>query len=330
VSTAIVVRYFFYQTPQFVYYIIPMAVLVAALVTIGLMTKNSELIVIRACGVSLYRVAVPLMLFAMLASAALLFLEERVLVSSNPEAERLNRVIRGLPPQTLGLEDRRWLVGTDGTIYHYDLFDPHSYRFVRLTVYHVDPERWALASLTYADDVRLVRRVGPGGSSIGWKAYRGWTREFTVARRKGGSAAPVNYAPFSETDISLEPARYFKTEQPQGERMTYAQLKQYIARRRLSGFNTTAQMVDLQRKIAFPLVTIVMTLIAVPFAVTTGRRGALYGVGVGIVLALVYWMALSVFGALGSGGLITPTLAAWAPNILFGAAAAYLVLTVRT
>ena len=65
-----------------------------------------------------------------------------------------------------------------------------------------------------------------------------------------------------------------------------------------------------------------MTLLAVPFAVTTGRSGAMYGIGVGIVLAIVYWTALSVFGALGAGGWISPCSRAWAPNILFGAAAA--------
>jgi lipopolysaccharide export LptBFGC system permease protein LptF len=88
--------------------------------------------------------------------------------------------------------------------------------------------------------------------------------------------------------------------------------------------------VELQKKIAFPMVTIVMTLLAIPFAVTTGRRGALYGIGIGIVLAIVYWIAMSVSAAMGSGGLVPPMLAAWAPNILFGAAAAYMILTVRT
>jgi len=88
--------------------------------------------------------------------------------------------------------------------------------------------------------------------------------------------------------------------------------------------------VQLQRKVAFPFVTLIMTLLAVPFAVKTGRSGAIYGVGVGIVLALVYWTMLSIFGAMGAGGWLSPMLAAWAPNILFGAAAAYLLLTVRT
>ena len=96
-----------------------------------------------------------------------------------------------------------------------------------------------------------------------------------------------------------------------------------------SGAYVVPYMVALQRKVAFPFVTVIMTLLAVPFAVTTGRRGALYGIGIGIVLAMVYWITLSLFGALGAGGVLDPLLAAWAPNILFGAAAAFMNLTVR-
>ncbi len=112
--------------------------------------------------------------------------------------------------------------------------------------------------------------------------------------------------------------------------MSYSQLRGYIVRLRESGFDVIAQQVALERKISFPFVTLIMTLIAVPFAVTTGRRGAMYGIGIGIVLAIWYWVTFSVFAALGTGGLLTPLLAAWAPNLLFGAGAAYLLLTVRT
>ena len=112
--------------------------------------------------------------------------------------------------------------------------------------------------------------------------------------------------------------------------MNFVELRRHIADLQSSGYNVTEYQVALQRKFAFPLVTLVMTLIAVPFAVTTGKRGAMYGIGVGIVLALVYWTAISVFAAFGASGLLSPTLAAWAPNLLFGATAAYLLLTVRT
>ncbi len=112
--------------------------------------------------------------------------------------------------------------------------------------------------------------------------------------------------------------------------MTYSELKRYIGQLQASGYHAVPYMVQLQRKVAFPFVTLVMTLLAVPFAVTTGRSGAIYGVGAGIVMALTYWTMLSIFGALGAGGWMSPTLAAWAPNILFGAGAVYLLLTVRT
>ena len=112
--------------------------------------------------------------------------------------------------------------------------------------------------------------------------------------------------------------------------MSYTQLSRYVDDLRTSGFNAIPYAVALQRKVSFPFVTVIMTLIAVPFAVTTGRRGALYGVGVGIVLALGYWLLFSLFAAIGTAGLISPPLAAWAPNIMFTAGALYLIMTVRT
>jgi lipopolysaccharide export LptBFGC system permease protein LptF len=74
----------------------------------------------------------------------------------------------------------------------------------------------------------------------------------------------------------------------------------------------------------------VMTLLAVPFGVATGRRGTLYGIGLGIVIALSYWILISAFVAIGKGGLLAPVLAGWAPNILVFGMASYMMLTVRT
>ncbi len=331
-TTGMLLRYFYFQTPQYVYYIIPLAALVATLVTVGVLTKNSELIVMRACGISLYRSAVPLLLFAVLCSAALYELQENVLAESNREASRLNAVIRGLPQQTFGVLNRRWLVGAGGDIYHYEFFDPRATQFTRLSMFHIDDQAWRLATLTFAKDVRLTRRADTEGQgSLEWAAHDGWQREFRKGTDKGPAHSPVHYDPFTERAISLEPPTYFKeTEDPNADRMTYSELKEYISQLKASGYHAVPYMVQLQRKVAFPFVTLIMTMLAVPFAVTTGRRGAMSGIGIGIVFAIVYWTAQSIFGALGAGGWISPTLGAWAPNILFGAAALYMVLTVRT
>ena len=330
-TTGILLRYFYFQTPQYVYYIIPLAALVSTLVTIGLLTKNSELIVMRACGISLYRSAMPLFLFAAIFSAVLFGLLEYVLPDSNREAARLNGIMRGYPVQSFGVLTRQWIVGRSGDIYRYEFFDPRANQFNRLWMFHINDAAWKLDSLTFAEHAALVRRPGADGQpSLTWVARQGWKRDFSTVRRRNTVRGVVIYIPFVERAVSLEPPSYFKTDEPEADRMTYGQLKRYIAQLQESGYHVVPYMVQLQRKVAFPFVTLIMTLLAVPFAVTTGRRGAMYGIGVAIVLALVYWTALSVFGALGSGGRISPVLAAWAPNILFAAAAAYMVLTVRT
>jgi LPS export ABC transporter permease LptG/LPS export ABC transporter permease LptF len=314
--------YFFYQTPQFVYYIIPLSVLLAALVTIGMLTKNSELIVMKACGISLYRVALPMLVCAVAAGAVLFALEETVLGPWNRQAESIRHVMRGGLPQTFDVINRRWMVSSDGDIYHYVYFDPRTRQLSGLSIYEFSDEMRRLDRRVFAE--RAIYLGGGNGSTDGWHAEQGWVRTF----RDDGDTA--SFSPFAESTITVEPAAYFVTQTPEPKYMSYSQLKGYIERLKTSGLDVVEQQVELARKVSFPFVTLIMTLIAVPFAVTTGRHGAMYGIGVGIVLAIAYWVTISVFAALGSGGLMAPTLAAWAPNLLFGAAAAYLLLTVRT
>ena len=326
-TSAMLLRYFYFRTPQFVYYVIPMGVLVSTLVTVGIMSKNSELLVMRACGISLYRSALPLLVFGAVASVGLFALQEQVLARANREADRLERIIRRYPPATSAL-NRRWVVGKDNEIYHYDLFDPESNRFTNLWVYGLDEKTWGLRRVTRAAEATAP--AGRGTEPAAWIARLGWTRELTVSGKAGARRTSLKYTPFQEQPLAIEPPSYFKSDEPIAELMTFVQLREYIVKLQASGANVVPQMVALQRKIAFPFVTIIMTVLAVPFAVTNGRRGAMYGVGIGIVLAITYWIAMSVSGALGAGGVMSPLLAAWAPNIIFGTAAGYLVLTVRT
>jgi LPS export ABC transporter permease LptG/LPS export ABC transporter permease LptF len=315
-----IAQFLWWSTPQFMAYIIALAVLLAALVTIGVLTKNSELIVMRACGVSLYRTAAPMLAFALVASAVLFGMEERVLAVANRRADQLKHLIRGGSPQTFDVLNRKWIVGRDGEIYHYQFYNPRTAELNGLSLFEFDARNRQLTQRVYAQ--RAVFQSDADGSR--WQMNNGWTRGFAAK-----SGVPT-FNPFDVTQMKLEAADYFVTEVPEPRRMTYQQLRLYIEELRSSGYDVLEHEVELYRKVAFPFVTLVMTFIAVPFAVTTGRRGAMYGIGIGIVLALVYWTMISVFAAFGAGGLISPQLAAWAPNLLFGAAAVYLLLMVRT
>jgi LPS export ABC transporter permease LptG/LPS export ABC transporter permease LptF len=321
---AMVLQYMWYATPQYVYWCIPLSVLIGSLVTIGILTRTSELVVMRACGISLYRAAAPLLVFAAVAGGVLFLFEENVLAYSNRRADSLRHVIRGGAPRTFDILNRRWVLGRKGEIYNYVYFDPRRTELSGFSVFRFSPKAWRLQSRAFYRTVAFTGQATGFEQTVVWKARDGSVREFDRLIEER------SYRSVDQADVFLEPPQYFMTEQADAERMTYQQLKRYIVELRASGINVTEYEVELHRKVSFPWVTLIMTLIAVPFAVTTGRRGAMYGIGLGIVLALVYWTTMSVFGAIGASGVINPLLAAWAPNILFACTAAYLVLTVRT
>jgi lipopolysaccharide export LptBFGC system permease protein LptF len=112
--------------------------------------------------------------------------------------------------------------------------------------------------------------------------------------------------------------------------MTFGELRQHIDRLARSGISLAESRVQLHERLAFPLVACVMTLLGIPFAMTVGRRGALYGVGLAVILASAYWILNAIFLAVGQAGLLPAPLAAWAANLLFLAGTAYLTLSVRT
>lgn len=313
-SLGLVFSFLLYSTPQFVYYIVPLAVLLSVLVTFGLLARSSELTVMKACGISLYRVALPVVAMSLFGSALLFGLEQRVLAESNRKMEAADREIRGLPPQNLNPMNRRWVVARDGSIYHYGYFDADNDTLTNLSIYTPAGNGWRLERLTHAPTATYT------GSA--WQARTGWLREY--------SGSKGTYEAFASRPLPLETPDYFGTGVPVAELMTVPELRRHIEELSDSGVNVVPLAVELQRKIAFPFVTLVMSLLAVPFGVTTGRRGALYGIGIGIVLALAYWIVLHVFLAIGGAGLLPPFLAGWSANIIVAGAAAYLFLNTKT
>jgi len=314
-STAMLIEFLWYSTPQFIYFLLPIAILVAVLVTIGTLSKTSELTVLRACGVSLYRLSAPLLLIATVWSGVLFGLEEYVLAAANKKKTAIENVIRARPATVVDLANRHWLVGTNDRVYYYGGYDARNKMFANLSVYEIAQGPYRVVSHTFVERARAVRS--------GWTGGPGWTQVFP---KNGGARRDA----FPSKSLKLDPAKFFETEQADAQAMTVLQLQQYVKQLKMSGLSVGGYEVDLQRKIALPLMTIVMTLIALPFGVTTGKRGALYGIGLAIALAFAYQIALTAFGVLGSAGLLPATLAAWAPNLLFLAGAIYLLLTVRT
>lgn len=309
------IDYLFYSTPQFVYFLMPIAVLVAALVTIGTLSKTGELTVMRSCGISLYRLAMPLLVAATLWSAGLFLLEERIMAQANKKKTAIDDVIRERVTATIDVTNRHWLAGTRGRVYFYEVYQQRQRIFTNLSIYEVSEAPYRVTRHTFVPRAAMTRGAWSGGP--------GWVQNFPA---KG---PPVQEA-FDRRTLSLDSVKYFETETRDAEAMTVTQLGEYVKTLKASGLSSGSFDVELHRKYAMPLMTIIMTLIAIPFGVTTGRRGALYGIGLAIALAFAYQITFVAFGFFGSADLLPAVLAAWAPNVLFLAGASYLLFTVRT
>lgn len=325
-TASMMADYFWHLTPQYVYYIIPLSVLLGTLITIAVLTRNSELIVMKACGVSLYRVAVPMFAMAILAGGVLFALDATVVGPYFERADRLRLQMNGTPGAALNPASFGWIQGNHDDIYFFRSYDPATHKLVNLTRYEFRRGQNSLLRRTFAEEADYVK---PLDNATGeWRITKGWVREFD--EHGGVEPQPAGYKTISNETRVFEAADHYGIQQPDPQYMAFGDLKRYTDRMTASGYDMFKEQVALARRVAFPVATLIMTILAVPFAVTVGRGGAMAGVAVGIALALVYWVSISVFAALGGGGLIAPTLAAWAPNMLFGAGALYLLLTVRT
>jgi LPS export ABC transporter permease LptG/LPS export ABC transporter permease LptF len=315
--------------PFILYNVTPVCSLVAVLITFGALNRSSEMTAMKATGTSLYRIVAPVLVVATLLSGALFVFDEAYLPAANRRQEALLSVIKGKPAQTFLRPDRKWMSGQTTPavpgvepeptrIFYYQAFNPDRNDFANITVFEFQPGTFNLTRRIFAQSARWDDRVG-------WVFESGWTRTF--AGESVSSYEPFTLSTFPE--IREQPS-YFKKEARQSQEMSYNELAAYIADLRQSGFDTTPLRVQLSRKLAYPLITLVMAVLAVPFSLLAGKRGSVAGVGAGIGVAITYWVVAAVFENLGDVNSLPAVLAAWSPDMLFAIAGTYLLLRTPT
>ncbi len=311
-------------TPSMLYQIAPLAVLIAVLVTFGVLNRNSELIAMKATGISLYRLVIPVVSIAALLSLGLFLFDQYYLPQANRRQEALRSTIKGRPPQTFLHPEQKWIfgqphTGEPGRIFYYQFFDPDTNAFANVSVFEFDPYSFSISRRIFAS------RASWNAASGSWGFENGWVRDFDGARQ-------ARYQEFKSTAFSEihEDPGYFKKESLQSQEMNFSQLKRYIRDLGQSGFDTMRLRVALWHKIAYPIVAMVMAILAIPFALSMGRRGSLTGIAVAIAVALAYFVVDSLFGAMGNVNYLPAALAAWSPDVLFALTGGYLLLRAPT
>jgi len=324
IALTMVGEYLANLTPSMLYQIAPLAVLIAALVTFGVLNRNSEIIAMKATGISLYRLVVPIVSIAAILSVSLFLFDEFYLPQANRKQEALRATIKGRPPQTFLHPEQKWIfghprAGEPGRIFYYQFFDPDRNEFANLSVFEFDPSTLHLARRIFA------ARVYWDASARSWRFQNGWKRDIE-------GADTIAYNEFKQTRFAEihEAPSYFKKENLQSQEMNFGQLDRYIRDLRQSGFDTMRLRVALWHKLAYPLIAIVMAMLAIPFALSMGRRGSLTSIAIAIAVALAYWVIDGLFGAMGNVDYLPAAMAAWSSDILFGLIGGYLLLRTPT
>jgi LPS export ABC transporter permease LptF/LPS export ABC transporter permease LptG len=317
VPSSLVLNYYKYTSLQMFYDIAPVVVLVTTLMTFSLLARTNEITACKALGMSLYRLALPAVAAALIVTLFCGYLESSVLPASNAKVAQLKDRIRGSSTvRTYRRADRQWLFGQGRYIYNYLHYDPQQQSLQRLQVFDFD-ESHRLSRRLVADSARYLGEV--------WDFSNGWSRSFREVEVTG-------YKRFADSKIVRYPETpdYFESEIRPPEQMGYRELKDYIGELRESGQPVPELQVQLENKIAFPVVSLVMALVALPFAFRLGRQGALYGLGVSVVLGMVFLGIFAFFKSLGEAGALPPALAVWSPSAVFSILSIYLFLGVKT
>jgi LPS export ABC transporter permease LptF/LPS export ABC transporter permease LptG len=318
VPAGVVAEYLLNVTPYLLYEVTPLVMLLAVLVTFGLMQRSNEITAIKATGVSIYRIVTPVIVAAAVVAGGLFLADQFYLPHTNKRQEALHNEIKGKPAQTY-LRAERWMFGERNDIYYYQFFDPDRDTFGNVTVFQLDPKNFTISRRVHADTAHWADNLNR------WIYERGWERSLNVS-------AIENYRPFEVATFPEFPESpsYFKKEVKQYTEMNYEELHSYIRDLQQSGFDVVRLRVQLNKKISYPLITLIMAVLAIPFSLSTAKRGAITGVAVAVAIALFYTVVSRLFEAMGDLSQLPPAIAAWSPDVIFTLVGGYLILKVPT
>jgi lipopolysaccharide export system permease protein len=303
VSTATMISFFILQIPEITSLMIPVAVLMATVLTLGLMGKRNEVVAIKSSGISMLRFTTPLLLIALALTLMVALINETVVPGTKAKTNYIWNVLVEKQPGQLLHKEKFWLKGQN-SIYRVGFYDPESQSLADVVYYRFDRE----FNLSMRVDARRARYLGGR-----WVFFSGLYQE-----RLGEGAYTGQSFDERVVDLPEKPNDFSRLSKP-SEEMSFGELARYVQKIEDEGYDTRRYRVDLQGKISFPFVTLIMALLGAPLALHKERGTSLpVGVVMGLGCALLYWISFSYARSLfGYTGVLPPFISAWLPNGVF-------------
>ncbi len=295
--------YFMYKTPAIVSQLYPAASLLAVLVSLGALTRNREVMAMRACGVSTWKLAYPVVLLAAVGSVFAFLWNETVVPSASARSNYVNDVvIKKKPYRGVFNASSLWFQSSEGFV-NIDYFDAGQQTIYGLTLYDADPS------------FHLQRMIEV--PSLRWRDSAWEKAEGTVKMLGTEGIISMRALDPGEFRLAEAPADLAARRRRPSE-FSFRQLKAQTDLLREKGLNADDFMVDLHNKLAWPVSGFITVLVGFPLAVRGGRRGGMgYSLGAGMAVGFGYWVVTALALSAGRTGGIPAPLAAWAANGIF-------------
>lgn len=308
--------YFLFSIPMIISLMLPVAVLLATLMTYSNLSKFNEITAMKANGISLYRMSMPVLIFAAIVAVFLFYFSELITPAALQKTEHIVKVdVQKQKAFDFFKQDEIWYRG-DNAIYNFKMFDIAKDTLRGITINYINP------------DFTLKMRIDAERAE--WKNGKWNFYNLLLTHFDSNNSPVLEWSEEKIIDLPEKP-NDFKIMQKDAEKMGYFDLKKYVNKIRAEGYDATRYIVDLHGKLAFPFVTIVLVLIGISFSMRQERHGGvMQSLGIGIVIGFSYWIVHAFSMSLGRSGILPAILSAWIANIFFFAAAAALFFRART
>lgn len=317
VETAALIKYYAYYSPEIIQKMLPVACLLGTILAVSSLNKGGELIALFSCGLSLMRIVTPILIWILFISGFSYFFSDRILpqMVKNKNFVFYNQ-IRKNPSLFSTIKTNRIWYRNKNAIFNIKTLNLDGTKAQGLTLYYFN-DNWELIQMLTADEVDLKGEK--------WDLHRG---SVTIFSKQESFPLSTNFN--SKTIVMGEEAKDLQSSGQTSEMLTQAELKKFIDKNREAGFDTTRYEVDYHAKFGFAISGLIMSLLGLPFSVGRARSGGIMlNVGIAIGLVFAYWVLLSSFLTLGGHGYVPPIMAAWAPNLLLGGVATFLIYRLK-
>jgi lipopolysaccharide export system permease protein len=313
-TTWLMIKYFLVKIPGYLFYAVPLSILMGGMLGLFLMARHYEIIAMQANGIDALGIARPVLLTGLVASVLMFLANETVIPWSNRYSEYVQNVeICKKSDRTFFKMDQIWMRS------------PHFITHIT-KCYPSDNSLQGISIVRWNDQYEFVERLFADKAK--WSNKEGWVLYgVNRTRREPDGRFKVDTLTQAPAPFHDRPKDFGRVQRLANE-MNLVQLGAYIKKIVREGYRPTRYLVDWHNKIAYPLVCLIMSALSVPFAVRVrpSMGGVALGMAISVAIAFGYWIVHTMFIALGHGGYIPPVAAAWAANAIFGFSAGILLL----